>query len=534
MKKIKKLLSLFVTLTVILGILVSCSKDGEVKKGDAVSFSVTTVNFGRPVEGTPIQEKWLEIMTEHMGMELDIKWEWIPTGDYKQKFQVINAGGNLPDLISTFDTPKADVDRYGADGMYVDIADYLDIAPNYKAALDGSPEGQRQSCYTSEGNLWGFFNGTYSSQDYYRSYNYGQTFYKNSVLKEHGLEIPKTLEEMYEVAKALKAAGASEYPIVLHEEWQSPEDTVFFAYHTNNGDTQVFDGEKFSYGPLSDDYKEALVYLNKIYSEGLISPDYFTHTVDNGNSAISGGSGLIVPNGWEGYAARWNVADPTAEWVGTPLVPSEKYADTPWHFTRFTEEGWGLTSGYSVLISAESENIEELVKFMDYQYSEEVTNLMNWGIEDLTYEIKDGEIARLLNNVDEIDALIATGLPLSASARAGIFPQVQYTDAWSVVGGIQFPFFYNGEFINQTAIDFASENITDANTAPIPPPYSLTADENEEYSLIMTPVKTFAKEQKAKFIKGDRSFDEWDAYIGELNAMGDIQRAMDIHNAYVK
>ena len=61
----------------------------------------------------------------------------------------------------------------------------------------------------------------------------------------------------------------------------------------------------------------------------------------------------------------------------------------------------------------------------------------------------------------------------------------------------------------------------------------LSSSQNEEYANIMTPVETFAKEQKVKFIKGERSFDEWDQYLEELNAMGDIQAAMDLYNSNV-
>ena len=47
----------------------------------------------------------------------------------------------------------------------------------------------------------------------------------------------------------------------------------------------------------------------------------------------------------------------------------------------------------------------------------------------------------------------------------------------------------------------------------------------------MTPVETYAKEQKTKFIKGERSFDEWDQYLEEINKMGDIQAAMELYNS---
>ena len=47
----------------------------------------------------------------------------------------------------------------------------------------------------------------------------------------------------------------------------------------------------------------------------------------------------------------------------------------------------------------------------------------------------------------------------------------------------------------------------------------------------MTPVETYAKEQKIKFIKGERSFDDWDNYITEINKMGDIEAALEIYNS---
>ena len=44
-------------------------------------------------------------------------------------------------------------------------------------------------------------------------------------------------------------------------------------------------------------------------------------------------------------------------------------------------------------------------------------------------------------------------------------------------------------------------------------------------------LETYAKEQKIKFIKGERSFDDWDNYITEINKMGDIEAALEIYNS---
>ena len=47
----------------------------------------------------------------------------------------------------------------------------------------------------------------------------------------------------------------------------------------------------------------------------------------------------------------------------------------------------------------------------------------------------------------------------------------------------------------------------------------------------MSPITTYESEQRAAFIKGTRSLDEFDAFVAELNAMGDIQAAMDLYNS---
>lgn len=60
---------------------------------------------------------------------------------------------------------------------------------------------------------------------------------------------------------------------------------------------------------------------------------------------------------------------------------------------------------------------------------------------------------------------------------------------------------------------------------------TLSTDENEEYANIITAVDTYVDEQRAKFITGDRSLDEWDAFIEEVQGMGDIQKALDIKNS---
>lgn len=243
---------------------------------DPLSFKITTVYFGDEApENTKIQEEWIKLCEEKMGRDLDITFEYIHTGDYTEKLQVINAGGELPDILTCYSTTsevdaKQMVDEYGSKGLYVNLADYMDQMPNYKHYLDLDPSSQK-TLFTPEGNIYGAYNLNISHIGTAHGAESTMMAVKNSVLKELNLEVPTTLDEVYTVAKAIKDAGISKYPIVQLEEWQNPEDVVFRAYHT--AQNRYYDGTEFKYGPISDDYKAALQYLNKIYTEGLISPD---------------------------------------------------------------------------------------------------------------------------------------------------------------------------------------------------------------------------------------------------------------------
>ena len=62
------------------------------------------------------------------------------------------------------------------------------------------------------------------------------------------------------------------------------------------------------------------------------------------------------------------------------------------------------------------------------------------------------------------------------------------------------------------------------------PTLTLTAEESEEYSRIMSDVETRINESIPKFITGELSMDTWDAFVEELIAMG-LPEAQQIEQA---
>ena len=54
----------------------------------------------------------------------------------------------------------------------------------------------------------------------------------------------------------------------------------------------------------------------------------------------------------------------------------------------------------------------------------------------------------------------------------------------------------------------------------IPGYVALSTEESTDYNAIVTDIISYAESELTKFIFGDRSFDEWDAFTGELADMG--------------
>ena len=59
---------------------------------------------------------------------------------------------------------------------------------------------------------------------------------------------------------------------------------------------------------------------------------------------------------------------------------------------------------------------------------------------------------------------------------------------------------------------------------------TMTADENAEYSKLYTDIETYVQECNVKFIMGQMSLDDYDAYRDTLRSMG-IERCIELRQA---
>jgi putative aldouronate transport system substrate-binding protein len=188
-----------------------------------------------------------------------------------------------------------------------------------------------------------------------------------------------------------------------------------------------------------------------------------------------------------------------------------KVADTCQNYT--TGEGvvykvanpWG-PEGLALNADADEETKIAAIKFLDYNFTDECAMMYYYGFEGEDYKIIDGEPVRLESFADSEITRKKAGWLYSMSAYA---PIEMYSD------------------LSQPAVaDHFAKNADDVVPMPI---IAMVGDNVERLNSIMAELMPFTQTARDEFVTGDRSFDEWDDYVAECEALGS-----DEGNGYVQ
>ena len=175
--------------------------------------------------------------------------------------------------------------------------------------------------YTSQdSDVW---QGTIDREPYEESF-IGLVVRKD-LLDKAGLDIPVTLDDWYEALVAFKDMGIK-YPLscqammlTMAQCFSSAYDITVpvVGYDIGNTAFALKDDGSIFYGPAQDSYKEYLAFMNKLYSEGLLDPDFMVQDRTNVQSkVINGEVGAwveMMPTGLGNLRRQVLADDPNSE-----------------------------------------------------------------------------------------------------------------------------------------------------------------------------------------------------------------------------
>jgi ABC-type glycerol-3-phosphate transport system substrate-binding protein len=502
---------------------------------NTLKIKVSVPTFGTDPGRTEVQQEWLKRVEAYLGCKVEITWTYTPWADYRNNEQVILASGALPDAF-TYTWGDA-INAYGEDGLVLDISKYTSYMTYYPRYISGTP-GKEAMAYNKDGSGYYFKDGFVNDNNISGAQSFTGFIYRFDALQANNLTPATTLEEFSTLCAALKALYPSLYVIS-----NSDSNYAFYRgfvgiFHT--WDTLYWNGNTWTYGPVENNFRDMLRYIRALYAEGYIDPEFATDNGDAATRKATTGKTLIYPTAWAGMATHWNTNKvDQAISFGLAYLPQNSQYGTPWKWGSKVEGTSLSTQGFGIAVSAKAANPDWIVKLIDYQYSPEMVELQNWGIEGVTYtKTADGTkqfTPEILSAPDPVQALGNYGVTSSAVCRTGIvftpqdfIPQItqqRFEPWWSLADG-----YHDDKYWEASSKYGGTESVAPTDRAPI---VRLTADEATSRAQLITACDTVAKEYAVRFINGQLDLDkDWDSYVNAVKyAVDDFDGVFQMLNS---
>jgi putative aldouronate transport system substrate-binding protein len=447
---------------------------------------------------------------------IKIEYQPLSTSASSEQFNVIMASGSYPDLIGWGLNYATGDDAAVEEDIYLDLTEYIaQYAPNYYNLLSTDDE-LLETAVTDGGYIVGFH--AVRTEE---SLGKAGLVIRTDLLSKLGLDKPYTIDDFENVLAAFKSEGLEQplmmlAPGAIQDNWLAAAfDVAAFcnSFPQSVAPTYVEDGV-IKFGPLEEGFKEYIELVHDWYEKGYIYSDFITansnwNGPDYSNAITNGEAGIF-------YADWGNIGGyiDGSEVEGFDLEATyDMHAteDSVNHFAQFTKKSVG--NGFH--ITSDCADIELACQWGDWWYSEEGSLLANYGVEGVSYEYVDG-VPQFTETVTEAPEGMRDALLIYASNDTICC----VIDDNAVASGYS--------EVDKAAPEIWATGMDDAYV--IPSTVTLSADENTDANAIYTDIQTLCLESIAKFINGDKSLDEYDAFVENIKSMN-IQGYLDIYQA---
>lgn len=485
---------------------VSYPMEGNVKLTIGIVEEATVSAYAKDLAHTPFGEEWQKAT----GVEIEILS--LANG---QAMNLLLTSGDLPDIIWNFDFNRyysGGAQQAISDGIVAPIGDYIEYAPDLEAVLN-SNDLWRKAASLSNGTIW---SAPQILSDDTLCVSFGWMLRKDW-LDDLKMEIPETPEDLYEVLKAFKEKKGAEYPLSLTKA------NLYTTSLLNGVLTSPWglanagwyrEGNTAHYGASEASYKGILEYLNKLYEEELLDPNFQTLDANTQNAnfmnGVSGVTAGAVGSEIGTYLTTMEATDPNFDIAGFGPLVAQK-GDTAL-MTKYT---YPITNGKAV-ITQDCKNKEAAAQFLNYGYTEEGKMLFNFGVEGTSYNmINDYPTYTdlITKNADGMTMVQALGQYTRAQLGGPYVQDKTYFEQYS-----------NRPQQQQAVATWSKTTALDY----VMPPLLMSAEDSGEFSAIMGDINTYVAEMFIAYVTGEKSLDTFESeYLAQLKTMG-IERAIEL------
>ena len=417
-----------------------------------------------------------------------------------EQFQLMVAGGDYTDVVcKAVDNYTGTVDQAIEEDFLIDLAPYIDEnMPNLTGWFQQYPELRKQ--ITSDGGAIGAFPKLYKEPSDISSGG----MIRADWLADLGLQEPKTFDDLYQILKAFRDQKGATAPLVIAMP-SGVQTELLSGYNISGGYYQV-DGE-VRHGAVQPEFKDYLTMMNKWYTEGLVDDLFLTNQYESlidFSPVLNGTCGV-----WYGTAAQSityimsSAADPNMRITGVTNVTTDgSMAHVGESGSVFDSNLWSVTTV--------CQDPEIICRYIDYIYGEDGILLANYGVEGETFTYDE-------NGTPTLTDLVLNNPDYSYGAAMNIFVCDRMTPAPFVIDEARVRANYVEDQINAINVwNNSNDGLYNMPRAGV----NLTTEESSEYNTLYSDIETYMDENVVKFIVGDKSLDEFDAYVSTLMDMG--------------
>ncbi|MBD2846564.1 extracellular solute-binding protein [Paenibacillus sp. IB182496] len=335
-----------------------------------------------------VKNDWLSATELAKRTGVSVKFEPVPQAGFLEKKQILVATHSVPDIVSGL--TAAEGRQYGTDGVFLDLRPYMEqgLMPNISRWYEEYPDMAVVST-TPDGGIYALpFLGT---ENWFSFALIG----RQDLLDEYGLSVPTNTDELYDVMRALKEKHPEAYPFTTRTIEMDHNAGIFNIF--TRAFTEV--GCVIGYNPFSERYEFAaehpeftdmLHYLHKLYKEELLDQEFALMNSNLWEERILTNKSFFTYDAKSRYVIFMEMANNLDEATAFDMQPiPELKAPEKRAFTFASDYVQGNKN--NVALSSKIKNPEVAVQYLDYLYSDEGSELLELGVEGVTYEVVDGQ-----------------------------------------------------------------------------------------------------------------------------------------------
>lgn len=355
------------------------------KQFDNVTITVEIFDRSNAPEGSTVTDnKWTEYVNQEMNkVGITVEFVPVPRSEETTKVQTMMATGASPDIVFSYgDLYK----QYYNDGGTYNLSEYV----------DGSDQARNLKEYVTDQVLDYGRNekGELCAITARRSSCAMQNFFiRKDWLDELGLSIPTTTDELYTVLKAFK----ENYPdcVPYFSDWFQHSNLGAALSHSfleSVADEKSYNINSWNFIYQDDGAAEYLRFMNKLYNEKLIDPEYYTI------SDVKSEAERLMVNGQGGVfelGVNYNVdtvrgsllqtlkkSEPDAEYVS--IAPFKNNLDGQIYNPAYS------LNGFYMFIPKTAKNVDACITYLDWLATIEGGFTLYHGFEGEHFEYEDG------------------------------------------------------------------------------------------------------------------------------------------------